>query len=412
MARVFKLIETFIGEANELIRVFRILGENGDAVIHAYGDGQLQRLEHFSKYRLDATAQSEGLRRIRLRQQESELIAADAEGRVGSAQGFLQGSGSRAQYLITAGMAVLVIDFLEAVQVERYQSQGLAVAARAIEFLIESFCEEPAVVKAGQRVGDGIEFQPLQFFILNEDGNTKKTRRGKDIGKRGLQGNGTSDETGELAAARKHFIPNLQALGFAQIEMSDRTEVSLEELAARRQIETFESVCQQLEVRILNRQARGHRGAGAGHIRYRPNLCLSPRGLGKANVVFSILCGATKSPFVLDLGKSTGKSDLPNCGRILLQKRGIGYEKEMGARIGQSYVTKIPRPKDGVARNCRDLLKRTEEFQAEQPHLACRLLPQDLRYNGRSLAGDKAGRSGRWGGDGQMNGLIRLEDVR
>jgi hypothetical protein len=32
-------------------------------------------------------------------------------------------------------------------------------------------------------------------------------------------------------------------LVFAQIEMSDRTEVSLEKLATRRQIEAFERVC-------------------------------------------------------------------------------------------------------------------------------------------------------------------------
>src|SRR5256885_2241735 len=69
---------------------------------------------------------------------------------------------------------------------------------------------------------------------------------------------------------------------------SDRTKISLEKLAARRQIETLERVCQQLEIGILNRQAQGRRGAGAGHIRYRPNLCLSPRGLGKANQAFCI----------------------------------------------------------------------------------------------------------------------------
>jgi hypothetical protein len=32
-------------------------------------------------------------------------------------------------------------------------------------------------------------------------------------------------------------------LGFAQIKMSDRTEISLKELPARRQIEALERVC-------------------------------------------------------------------------------------------------------------------------------------------------------------------------
>ncbi len=98
----------------------------------------------------------------------------------------------------------------------------------------------------------------------------------------------TTNEIGELAAAREHLLPNTDTFGFAQIEVSDRTEISLKELTARRQIEAVERVCQQLEIRILNRQARGRRGAGAGHIRYRPNLCLSPRGLGESDLAFYI----------------------------------------------------------------------------------------------------------------------------
>jgi len=42
--RVFQVIETFIGDANQLISLFSVLGENRDAGIHAYSDGKLQRL--------------------------------------------------------------------------------------------------------------------------------------------------------------------------------------------------------------------------------------------------------------------------------------------------------------------------------------------------------------------------------
>jgi hypothetical protein len=156
-------------------------------------------------------------------------------------------------------------------------------------------------METGQGIGDGIEFQSLQLVVLNEDGNTKKARGGKDIGQRSLERNRTADEIGEFATARNHFIPNLHTFSFAQIEMSDRTEISLKKLAARGQIEALERIGKQLEIGILNRQARGRRGAGAGHIRYRPNLCLSPRGLGKALFSFLYLYGATKSPFVLGL---------------------------------------------------------------------------------------------------------------
>ncbi len=139
-------------------------------------------------------------------------------------------------------MAVLVIYFLEAVQVEGNQSQRLAIAPCAIEFFFESFREEPAVVETRQGIGHGIEFQPLQFVILDKDGNTKKTGGREDIRKRGFEGNLTTDEIGKLAATREHLIPNLYTLGFAQIEVSDRTEISLKELASRGQIEALERV--------------------------------------------------------------------------------------------------------------------------------------------------------------------------
>jgi len=93
------------------------------------------------------------------------------------------------------------------------------------------------------RIGYGIEFEPLQFVILDEDGNTKKSGRREHIRESGFQGNWTTEEIAEFAAARKHLIPNLYTLGFAQIDVSDRAEISLKELAARRQIEALERVC-------------------------------------------------------------------------------------------------------------------------------------------------------------------------
>src|SRR5260370_36200625 len=105
-------------------------------------------------------------------------------------------------------MAVLIVYFLEAVQVEGDQSQRLSVAARAIEFFFKRFTEEPAVVEAGQRIRHCIQVQPLELVILNEDGNTTKTRRGEDVRKGGPAGARTTEKIGEFAAARKHIIPN------------------------------------------------------------------------------------------------------------------------------------------------------------------------------------------------------------
>src|SRR5260370_39808325 len=129
-------------------------------------------------------------------------------------------------------MAVLVIYFLEAVQVKGNQSKRLAIAPSAIEFFFKCFSEEPAVVETGQGIGDGIEFQPLQRVILDQDGNTKQTGGRKDIREGGFERNLRTDEISELAAARENLITNLSTFGFAQIAMSNRMTISLQRLAA------------------------------------------------------------------------------------------------------------------------------------------------------------------------------------
>ena len=177
---------------------------------------------------------------------------------------------------------MFVIHFLEAMQIEHDEAEGLTIPARAIEFLLECFGEEPSIVEIGERVGDGVELEFFQVLIFDEDGNTKKSQTSEDIQEGGVQRDLAIGAIAELATASEHVIPDLQTLGFAQIQMSDHAEVSLEKLTTRRQIESIERIDKQLEIGILNRHARGRRDAGAGHIRYGPNLCLSPRGLGKA----------------------------------------------------------------------------------------------------------------------------------
>src|SRR5260370_24171358 len=139
-------------------------------------------------------------------------------------------------------MGVLVIYFLEAVQVQSNQCQGLNVAPRAIEFFLECLSEESAIVESCQRIGHGTELEFLQVVVLDEDGDAQETRRGENIRERGFQRNLTTEKSGKLSPANEHLIPDLHTFVFAQIEVSDRTEISLWKLAARRQIEAFERI--------------------------------------------------------------------------------------------------------------------------------------------------------------------------
>ena len=65
-------------------------------MIHADGNFQLKRLEHLRKNRFHAAAERKSLLRVGLRQEQGELVAPDAESRVGSAQRLLERGGGGA----------------------------------------------------------------------------------------------------------------------------------------------------------------------------------------------------------------------------------------------------------------------------------------------------------------------------
>src|SRR5713226_4435713 len=311
-------------------------------MVHADADGKLEGLNHFGKDGFDAAAESEGLGGIRLWQEQSELVTADSECRVRGAQRFLKSGGCGAQDIIATRVAVLVVHFLEAVKVQDHQTERLAVAASAIQFLFEGFTEKPAVVQTGQGIGNGIQFEFFQFFIFDDDGDAKKSGACEHVHESGFQGNLTARQIGQLTPANEHLIPNLYTLSFAQIEVSDCAEKTLEELSARGQIETLERIRMQLEIGILDRQARGRRGAGAGHDRYKPNLCLSPRVWGKHIRVFyrSMEQPRVHSYWALVLLRTNRSSK--GLG-IVLQNRAAKGAKSRGKCLRtRANVTKLP----------------------------------------------------------------------
>src|ERR1700756_1393012 len=122
--------------------------------------------------------------------------------------------------------------------------------------------------------------------MLNDDRHAKEAPGCEHIPQGSLESHLSSCLSCHRAPPREHFIPDLNALRFAQLDVADRPQEALQKLSACRQVYTLERVCKQLEIRILNRQTRGRKGAGAGHIRNKPNLCLSPRGLGLACKLF------------------------------------------------------------------------------------------------------------------------------
>lgn len=86
---MFLRIEPFIGNSNQLIGVFAVLGKSGDAVVHADADGELETPERIGEDNANAAAERNSLRGVSLRQNEGKFIAADPESGIGGAQSFL-----------------------------------------------------------------------------------------------------------------------------------------------------------------------------------------------------------------------------------------------------------------------------------------------------------------------------------
>src|SRR5690349_7176200 len=137
-------VKALVRNADELIRLLCILRKNCGAMIHADGNFKLEGLDHFCKNGFNAPAEGKSLLRVGLRQEQSELIATDAEGGVGSTQRFLKCGSGGAQNFVTARMAVLVVYFLETMKVQDDEAERLRVAPGAIQLFFEGFSEKPA----------------------------------------------------------------------------------------------------------------------------------------------------------------------------------------------------------------------------------------------------------------------------
>ena len=122
MGGILGVIEPFVRDSNERVALFTILRISGDAVIHGDADGEFERTKNIGERDPNAAAQSRGLRRIRLRKKQSEFVAADAKSGIGSTKRFAQSGGGGLEDLVAAGMTMLVVDFLEAVEIEDDQT--------------------------------------------------------------------------------------------------------------------------------------------------------------------------------------------------------------------------------------------------------------------------------------------------
>jgi hypothetical protein len=232
VVHVLATVEPFVRDPDESFNSFAILWVDSYAVIHSNGDAQVQGLNCLFKSGFDAATERGGLSGVSLWKKQGKFVAADAEGGVGSSQRIPKRGRSGAQHVIAARMSEFVVYFLEAVEIQKDQRKLMIVPAGPVRLPLQRFFEEAPVVQAGQGIRCRIDLQPLELFVLDENRNAKQIRGGEHIHERCLEGYRAPELLRELCSPRKGLFPELQALTFAKIQVSDGSEESLQELAA------------------------------------------------------------------------------------------------------------------------------------------------------------------------------------
>src|SRR6267378_1984012 len=101
-----------------------------------------------------------------LRKQNEEFVAAQAHRQVASSNHVVQTGGKFYQYLVPGGMAVRVVDLLEAVQVQSEYGQGVPLALRACHFGGQALFREPPVIQTSQRINHGEIAEKVGMALL------------------------------------------------------------------------------------------------------------------------------------------------------------------------------------------------------------------------------------------------------
>jgi hypothetical protein len=277
MTGLFGLVKPFVSDANQLITLLGILGISGNTVVHAYGDREFERAKKIGEDHADTAAERGGLCGVSLRKEQCEFVAPNPERGIGGAQGFLKSCRGGPQHLIAARMTVLVVDFLEAMKVESHQAQGMRVATSTVQFLVEGFIEEAAVIKAGERIGDCAAMNAFKVVVFQHDGHAKQAGCDENIDEGSLKRDGRLATFGKMSLARENVIPEREHPVLRNFDMREGQEKTLKKLCACARLKTVERVCNEFKIGVGRTHARGYRNAGAGDHRCGPNLTC-PRG--------------------------------------------------------------------------------------------------------------------------------------
>src|ERR1700690_567021 len=185
---------------------------NGNAEINRHANVKVQGPDFRLVLRTDAAAQCDGLLRIRLRQQESEFVASNTKRKIKNSHGLAKHSSSQLKHLVTLQVAAPIVHFFQFVKIQNDDREMLTVSFRPVQFFVEIFVEEPAIVESSQRIRRRVNLQFFEILVFHHDGNAEEVCGGENIQHRGLQRNSAVQAFREFAAMLQNAVPILIAL--------------------------------------------------------------------------------------------------------------------------------------------------------------------------------------------------------
>ena len=115
------------------------------------------------------SARSRALAGVDVAQEQEELVAAEAGDEVALADGALERAGDGLERLVAAGVAELLVDLLEAVEVDRDDAEAAAGRDDLLHLRAQLLVQVAVVGQAGQRVGGGELLEALALMAEERD---------------------------------------------------------------------------------------------------------------------------------------------------------------------------------------------------------------------------------------------------
>src|SRR4029079_12562130 len=153
-----RLVQRLVGEAEERLRVVRVLGiRRAPEACAEVGGPRLSAVGQLLEQRFDPRDDLAGVIVGRLRQENRELVAADAERVVRLPQRLGKHVRERHERLVPGRMAEAVVELLEAVEVRDHEAERAAVAHGPRDLALEPRHERATVEETSERIVIGEE---------------------------------------------------------------------------------------------------------------------------------------------------------------------------------------------------------------------------------------------------------------